>query len=724
MWRALVVVAGIFLGGANAAQPGETPDSVGPFGAADPIEAAKDKQEEKKSKEEMEREARLEKLRAAQSQKQARVVVLQWQDSDVDYRNETLKRNIKTRIARPSGKFYPDVDLYQAGRKEPDETLRPLDQRAVVPDEAVDTVMAAVRNVEAIPWNALSETDWGIKAYELKDLTNEIWFVDRAMLREPLFLLFVQIGRAAENSNNPTPPFFEEVAGVGVNYYWYLAAAMATREPGLMSKLTDPDMYQNVDNIKQQIDGGVFSPMTLNFEVAGKFDAEQFTNEYKVFFNGIEDQITNLEALYDVPPGVMDVYLARDDGHSMSVRVEAVKLDKEEIYGVRDQARKRMGLDFIKQLMKNPEQCIPDVDGDILNYLAIYQKLHPGAEIYIAVPVGGSVHKILLWRWVPEQGTLIRINDNTGGFPVRFVALVGTGLTFSGLSVQNPLTDPTLNPDEAARLTEAGEELTSLAEQALKPKASGLPIAYELRGHWGRLMVGIGLEFAANMQGGKWREIPQTRTRDQLVQQVGDASNPTYQVVTDTTLGGSEKGQRILVENTPGNSGTITTPVVIERTWQRGAFLTVGGVLGKDAAYGFGPRIAARTGWYNAPHAVDITGHLGWSIKPPLGNKDKTDTRVFPVIDTDVFGGVAMPFRDSIFLISNKKAAVGGGEGTAGGGYDFLAQQDGDQVRGSVWAPLAAGGGEDACIDNTCKLRKLGRALPAFGFTVKAGITF
>ncbi|MCB9675080.1 MAG: hypothetical protein H6737_08180 [Alphaproteobacteria bacterium] len=723
MWRALVVVVGLFVGGASAAPPSEAPESAGPFGKADPIEAAKDKIEEKKSQEELEREARLEKLRAAQSEKQARVVVLQWQDSDVDYRNETLRRNIKTRIARPTGKFYPDVDLYQAGRKEPDATLRPLDQRATVPAESIDTVMAAVRQVEAIPWNALSETDWGIKAYELKDLTNEIWFVDRVELRQPLFLLYVQIGRAAENSNNPTPPFFEEVAGVGVNYYWYLAAAMASREPSLMAELTDPDMYQNVDNIKQQIEGGQFDPMTLNFEVAGKFNAELFTNEYKVFFNGLEDQITNQEALYDVPPGMMDVYLQRADGHSMSVRVEAVKLDKEEIYGVRDQARKRMGLDFIKQLMKNPEQCIPEVDGDILNYLAIYQKLHPGAEIYIAIPVGGSVHKILLWRWVPEQGTLIRINDNTGGFPVRFVALIGSGLTFSGLTVSNPLEDPTLNPDEAQALQDAGEELQSLAEQALKPKASSLPISYELRGHWGRLMVGIGLDFAVNLQDGVWREIPQSRTRNQVIRQVGTPEDPRFEVENDTTFVEDGQGDRILVENTPSQTITVTTPVVIERQWQRGAFLTTGVVFGKDAAYGFGPRVAARTGWYNAPHAVDMTAHVGWSIKPPLGKNDKTDSRVYPVIDTDIFGGIAMPFRDSIFLLSNKQAAPGGSPGDDGQGYDYLRTPDGS-AEGSVWAPLAAGGGSEACIDATCKFRRLGPPLPAIGFTIKAGLTF
>ena len=714
MLSALLVVAGLLFGSAQAASPDEIPELRGPFGT-EPLDAAKEKLEEKKTEQELEAEKRLERLRAAQAQKQARVVILQWPESDVDYTNETLRRNIRTRIARPNGKFYPDVDLYQAGRKEPDETLRPLDQRARVPDSAIDTIMAAVNKVSGIPWSALSETEWGIKAYDLKELTDEIWFIDRPELREPMFLLYVQIGRAAENSNNPTPPFFEEVAGIGVNYYWYLAAAMASRDPALMSKLNDTEMYRNVENIKKDIESGRYAPMTLNFEVAGRFDATRFTEEDKVYFNGLEDQITNLEALYDVPPGLMDVYLERGDGHSMSVRIEAVRLDKEELYGVRDQARKRMGLDFIKQLMKNPEQCIPDVDGDILNYLAIYQKLHQGSEVYIAVPVGGSVHKILLWRWVPDQGTLIRINDNTGGFPVRFVALVGTGLSFSGLAVTNPLEDPTLNPEVAANL-DPEEEILSAAQQALRPKASGLPISFELRGHWGRLMVGLGVDYSANLQDGTWREIAQTGTRNQLVD-CDDTFNNCF-VVRDTATNGEVEGDRILTQDTTNGSGTITTPVVRELTWQRGAFLTVGGVFGKDAAYGFGPRVAARTGWYNAPHAVDLTGHAGWSIKAPLGKKDKADTRVFPVIDTDLFAGVALPFRDSLFLISNQAP------GSTDEDPIYLNRGAAGDQAGSVWAPLAAGGGNEACIDGSCRLRRIGRAIPAFGFTLKAGVTF
>ena len=58
---------------------------------------------------------------------------------------------------------------------------------------------------------------------------------------EPLFLLYSQIGRAAENQNANVPPFYEQIGSNAVNYYFYLAALMAFQDPALMSKLTDAD---------------------------------------------------------------------------------------------------------------------------------------------------------------------------------------------------------------------------------------------------------------------------------------------------------------------------------------------------------------------------------------------------------------------------------------------------------------------------------------------------
>ena len=90
----------------------------------------------------------------------------------------------------------------------------------------------------------------------------------------------------------------------------------------------------------------------------------------------------------------------------------------------------------------------------------------------------------------------------------------------------------------------------------------------------------------------------------------------------------------------------VTVDVLRERTWQRLAFLGVGVVMGKNAAIGFGPRALFRTGWYNTPHAVDLTGHLGWSAQAPFSKK--ANGRVRPLVDLNLFGGAMVPFRDSI----------------------------------------------------------------------------
>jgi hypothetical protein len=671
------------------------PAVAGPFGGI-PIDEALDQPKEALSEAEQRKQERLARLAELNAERAARVVVLKHSQGEADYRNDLLRRNVRARIVRPSAKFYPDVDLYQHGRKEPDPTVRPLDQRGSVPDGAIERVMARVHAIEATPWEGLSETSWGVEAHELRKLVeDEIWFVDRPELREALFRAYAEIGYAAENSNNPTPPYFEEVAGIGVNYYYYLAGAMASREPSLMGKLTNSERHASVKVFKDMIDRGEFQPMTINFEVDGVFDPNRFVSEYTVWFNGLEGEVTNLEGLFDVPPGRMDVYLKRDDGHSMSVRIEAVRLDDQELQNVRLQARKRMGLDLIDQLMLDPEQCIPDIDGDIVNYLAIYQKLHPAADLYIAVPRLGSAHDVLLWKWNADQGHLTRVNDNTGGFPVRFVALAGAGIVFSGLSAE-------FDPEA---LAESGRP-KSLLEQSLTLRPSSLPLTFQLRGHWSRLMVGVQADLAFRADGQKWEELRY------------DGGGTDYTI--QPGVGGGEATVYTASGSDPiplGDADGIGAQHLRELRFQRGLFLNVAAVGGKDAAYGFGPRAGVRTGWYNAPRAVDLTGHVGWTVKPPLKKNARADTRVFPVIDTDLFAGIALPFRDTRLLMTNR---IDPEDDTTA-----LLTPGGD----TLWAPMARGsadsGGQGACLDpGSCDVRKLGSPIPAIGFTLSAGLTF
>ncbi len=672
--------------------------AAGPFGRGGPVDELLEEGKVELTDAEKRKQERLARLAALNQERSARVVVLKWRDVDVDYRNEILRRNVRARIARPSARFYPDVDLYQHGRKEPDSTIRPLDQRGSVPASAIDRVMASVHEIESTPWEALSETQWGIEAHELKELVDdEIWFVDRPELREALFRAYAEIGYAAENSNNPTPPYFEEVSGIGVNYYYYLAGAMASREPSLMGKLTNTERHDSVKTFKDMVDRGEFQPMTINFEVDGVFDPNRFVSEYTVWFNGLEGEISNLEGLFDVPPGRMDVYLKRDDGHSLAVRLEAVRLDDQELQNVRLQARKRMGLDLIDQLMLDPEQCIPDIDGDIVNYLAIYQKLHPAADLYIAVPRAGSVHDVLLWKWNADRGHLTRVNDNTGGFPVRFVALAGAGVVLSGLSAEF---DPTKTIEDTDGVTRP----RTLLEQSLTPRPSSFPLAFQLRGHVSRLMVGLQMDLALRADGKRWTELRYDGgNRDYLVEPTVGSGNAT---VYEQTYGDARIAR--------GDVNEIDGRSLRELTFQRGMFVNVAGVLGKDAPYGFGPRLGLRSGWYNAPRAIDMTAHAGWSIKPPMKKTDRADTRVFPVIDTDLFAGMAVPFRDSKLLLTTFEGT--GEEATS------LTTNEGD----TLWTPMARGGRDQgACLDpSACDVRKLGTPIPAFGFTLSAGLTF
>lgn len=593
MWKWVTLTWGLLAAPAWASDSAPIPPmpEAAVFAADPPGAGALDEAEAK-------RQERMAAIEAAQSKKAARVVVLKWQGEETDFSNETLQRNVKTRIARPDAKFYPDVDLYQAGRKEPDPSVRPADQRGTVPASAPAEVMAAVEDIAPVPWNAMSESDWGLKANELRETANKIWFVDRPELREPLFQLYVQIGRAAENQNNPAPPFYDQVGGMTVNWYWYLAGAMGYVEPGLMSKLTDQDLYASVDYYKQLLDSGRIQNQTLAFQVGGVWDAKAFAGEYQVFINGLEVTIDDKDSLLKVPPGRVDVYLKRSDGHSISDSIDITKL-ADKIYFVRDVAQKKMGIDFISQLMEHPNECTPELDGEIMKYLAIYARLHLEAEIYVAVPEVGNPNRILLWRWDRPTGTLQKVLDNTGGFPVRFAVLGGIGATFAIGKATVEAPDPEWTPGDPPPTATVDPGIT----------IDGIPLSLQLRGHYGRLLVLAGLQgtFGA---GDSPSSDPDAKAWADLYQ-------------TDGEYSGSFRERRV------------------SRMFYGG----VGVVLFKDAAIGMGPRGYIRAGTVNVPHVVDLTGHVGITKPGPLGG----DGRVRSVVDVDVYGGVGIPYGDSIY---------------------------------------------------------------------------
>jgi hypothetical protein len=612
MMTCALVALGLALGSAQAADIGELPYLLQAemVLTQNPIEEAK----AKKEAEEAEREARLAALEAAQSGVTARVVVLAWAGApDVNYEHGGLQTNVKSRIARPDAKFIPEIDLYQVGRRHPDRSLSPAEQPGSVPAEAMDTLMYAVQDIETVPWNGMSEADWGITANSLRDLTEEIWFIDRPELREPLFMLYVQIGRAAENMNNPVAPFYEHIGGQLLNYYWYLAGVMAYEDPGLLSHLTNEEMNASITYYKDLLDNQEIPFMTLSFEQGGVWDAKKFAGEYTVFINGIEVLISDPQALHNLPPGRVDIFLKRGDGFSISDRVQLDKL-RDKVYFVRDTARKRMGIDLVDQLMEHPNECSPRIEGDILTPIAIYASLHQSAEVYFAVPVAGDPGKVLLWRWNFEAKTLTKVLDETGGFPVRFAVIGGAGMTFNGAGAT---VDPCASTDPITGDCIPGEPETSI-------EPAGAPLLAQLRIHYVRLMLVVGVEGSIAFSDPGYQDY----------YQLGDG-HTAYQTGSET-------------------EALKTLPI------NRLVYGGIGLVLFKKASLGIGPRGYIRGGWYNSPHMLDLTLHGGLTAEPPGMEQEG---RVRLILDAEGFIGAMIPFGDTQFenVLPSFGATIGAG---------------------------------------------------------------
>lgn len=634
MLKWMLAAASLVLGTAHAADLGELQSlpSIESY-AYGPLDAAKGKAEEKMDEKDAEAEARLKALEEARSGKGARVVVLKWKGTTVDYANDTLQRNVRTRIARPDATFFPSIDLYQVGRREKRDGVRPDEERAAVPDATITMIETAVADIETVPWNAMSEADWGITSNQLKDLAeNELWFIDRPELREPLFRLYAQIGRAAENQNNPIPPYYANIGGMAVNYYWYLAGALAHEDPALLNAVQSADMAASIGYYKEMLDNGQIRKMTLAFEMEDKWDAAEFTGEYQVFINGLEVVISDPDSFYQSPPGRVDIYLKRSDGHSLSERIEIDKLD-DKIYFIRDVARKRMGLDLIDQLMEHPNECTPELDGDSFHFISIYAKLHPDGEIYVAVPEAGNPNKILLWRFDRPTNTLQKVLDDVGAFPVHFVALGGVGVAFNGANVTAP-EQPTQQEIEECLAEDPTD--TSCAELALpEPQLNpaGIPIGGQLRIHYSRFMFAFGVEAMPALAGPSTPEDARPMWQDY------------YRTDDYSTVDGA---------------GNV---VYHEERFNRLIWGGLGFVLGQDAMLGIGPRGLIRVGKYNVPNVVDLTVHGGMTMEPPGMEKEG---RVRPVLDVDFFAGALVPQGNSQL----DKATLSFGL-TAGGGLKF-----------------------------------------------------
>jgi len=595
---------------------------IGLFGPAHAIdtkaaeEGLKDKKAEAQAKEMTEAEKEAEKKK---KEKTARVVVLKWNGvKDTDFQDTTLQRTVRSVIARPDAQFYPEVDLYQNGRMVKDKTVVPAMQPASVPVQNIGRVRQAVDEVSGIPWNAMQPDQWGLRAGEMRDLIEQMWFVDRVELREPLFLLYAQIGRAAENQNATVPPFYEQIGANAVNYYYYLAATLAFQDPALMNKLTDQEVNGNVGFILQQLQQGAYPSLKVDFELDNVFDPEDFNKTYEVYMNGILTEPSDAGQM-EIFLGRTDIYLKRkDSGHGLSERLEVTKLE-DSVYFVRNTARKKMGIDFIDQLFLHPNECTPVLEGYILTYLAIYAKIHEKAEVYIAVPEDGNPNKTKVWRYDRPTATLQLVGGGKDGFPIRFAILGSAGVMYN---TATPSFDPTLAPQDPTNIDMAAEAQN---RGGLSLGSAYVPMNFELRGHYNRLMVNVGVEAGFNTAGSFTERYWMAGNPE------GSAINPANPVDGDADT-------------------RLVGPLVLnEKTVNRNVYMGASAVLGRDAGMGFGPHIGARIGWDNLPHAIQTTANIGLTIESPILKPQKTTTRVHPIVDIDLQGGVMWPLKHSIW---------------------------------------------------------------------------
>lgn len=586
---------------------------------ADAFEKADKELQDELAGDDAEIEARLKRLEEKRGKRTSRVVVMKWPDSSVSHRNLVLQERVKIRIGRMNAKFYPAMDLYQVGRTEPGR-LQPGEQLGRVPASNVAEVRSVVDRARQVPLDRLRGGPAQEVASRLRALESKIWYVEGPAERQTLFELYFQIGRAAIGMAEFVPPYYRIVGGRNANYYLYMAAAMefeelrAGGEP--LSRTLQGAEPKALDVLRGYVDGlkdGRYPLIPVSFRDQGRFDAERFAREYKVVVNGLE-RVLDDSGVVEVPRGRIDLHLERDDGFSMSETLRVQRLE-DKIYFTLETARQRMGYQLLDQLMTWPDECNGLVDTDALTSLAIYARLHPNDELYLVIPKLGRTDDLYIWHYDPLTGDLNQLLDRSRGFPVRFAAMLGIGMSFNGGTAEfDPVSEfqSQANPGFDPRSL-------SIAPPNITPNPAGIPIDFQLRAHLGRLMVGGGVQFAGGILG-PWQDKYQT--------QAWELNDPQREVT------GVVDGESVLL--------------LQERAWSRLTYGLLGVVLMKNAPYGLGPRGYLRVGGYNVPHALDMTGHVGFTGKPP-GQKEPPEGRVRPIVDLDIYGGVMLPYGDTRF---------------------------------------------------------------------------
>ena len=535
------------------------------------------------------------------SNNSARVLVVQWRGSSADYSNEALQRNIKSRIGRAGAQFFPETDLYQAGRRETADGIEPSAQRGSVPNDVLPDIKKVVNRIISKPYNAYNEDQWADKAQQLLSLVEQIWFVDRAALREPLFRLYAAIGYAAENTNRSSPPFYSQISGLAVNYYWYLAATLAYQDPSLLSKVSASDIRLAIESLRDDIETGRIEKLKLSFDDReGQFNQTAFADEFELYINGLLVEIDNPEGVVEVPLGRVDLHLIRpDNGYALSERLETDRPTEKQTFVLQNAWN---SLDLQDQLLKFPNECNPPIPDNILSDLNIYAMLHPDDDIYLAVPDNGetAADRIIIWRWDRISRQLSLVHNNGAKFPVHFVVIGSTGVASSTYS-NDPVAFPLPGENRLQVLDKVLPDLSLALE--------GVPFSGQLRLHYERLMVGVGAQIMIGENGAG--SFVDTYTLDPGV----EAFNNNAEIALQ------------------------------RRAFQNQVYGLLGVVLGPNARLGRGPRGYIRAGWGNVPNAAHITGHVGLTTSL----KELKSPRIHLVADVDAYGGAIVPVLGSLY---------------------------------------------------------------------------
>ncbi|HMV69599.1 MAG TPA: hypothetical protein PKA64_22345, partial [Myxococcota bacterium] len=408
-------------------------------------------------------------------------------------------------------------------------------------------------------------------------------------------------------------------------------------------------------------------PIPLAFHDQGVFDAEAFASEYRVVINGVE-RVVDGQGFVNVPRGRIDVFLERDDGFSLSEHLEVRRLD-EKLYFVVDVARQKMGYAILEALRNHPSECIGGISAETRKTLATYQAMHPGDEVYVAIPWAGNAYDVYVWRWDPIDYQLKLNIDKNRGFPVRFALFFTTGLFFNGVTLNADQVDSL--DDQLLQTASAGSAVglpQQLAKSFLQLRPAGVPLDFQLRGHFNRLMFGFGVQFDASVDpkaAGGWADRYQVGPDNMVIRrpELVDSDDP------------DDVPDEIVVDE-----GTFGEQLH-EEQFSRLIYGTLGVVLLKNATYGIGPRGYLRAGWYNVPHMVDLSGHIGITSDPSFGKKEYKG-RVVGLLDLDLFAGILVPFGQTVLNTTVLKDPDDASKGyksvvvpnlgfTLGGGFSF-----------------------------------------------------